>query len=328
MDIRHDWTKEELQDLYVMPLMALISQAHDIHLQHHPLGEIQVCNLISVKTGGCPEDCKYCAQSAHYQTPVRATPLMSRDSVVAEAKQAIDRGATRVCLGAAWREVRDNKPFEEILGMIRELADLGVEVCCTLGRLQESQARRLKEAGLYAYNHNLDTSERFYPSIITTRTYQERLATLDLVESMHLSVCCGAIFGLGEEPQDRLDWLLTLAKRNPHPESVPLNRLSAIPGTPLEKQKILSIWEFIRQVAIVRMVLPASMIRLSAGREKMTAAEQALCFFAGANSLFMGEKLLTVSNAPIDQDEELFQLLGLRKQPAFAKRRGGCGVAW
>jgi biotin synthase len=321
MSIRYDWTIEELKELYAMPLLELIAKANLLHNQLHEAAEVQVCSLISIKTGGCSEDCKYCAQSSRYQTSVSAQPMMQYEAVLNEAKKAAERGATRVCLGAAWREVRDSKQFEEVLQMVKGITDLGVEVCCTLGMLKEHQAKRLKEARLYAYNHNLDSSEKFYKTIITTRTYQERLNTLDIVEKANLSVCCGGILGMGEDPIDRLELLLTLCRRNPHPESVPINRLSQIPGTPLEDQPKISIWEMIRAIAVARIVLPESMVRLSAGRIEMSYEQQALCFLAGANSIFAGEKLLTVANTPIDRDEEMFQLLGLKKRPAFAK---GC----
>lgn len=317
--IRYDWTLQELKELYEMPLLELISKSNHLHGQYHELSEVQVCSLISIKTGGCPEDCKYCAQSSRYQTAVSAQPMMEYEAVLKEAKKAVDRGATRVCLGAAWREVRDSKQFEEVLKMVKGIADLGVEVCCTLGMLKEHQALKLKEAGLYAYNHNLDSSERFYKTIITTRTYQDRLDTLEIAEKANLSVCCGGILGMGEDFSDRLELLLTLCKRNPHPESVPINRLSQIPGTPLEDQPKISTWEMVRAIAVARIVLPQSMIRLSAGRVEMSYEQQALCFLAGANSIFAGEKLLTVANTPIDRDEEMFQLLGLKKRPAFAK---------
>lgn len=285
---------------------------------------MQVCALISIKTGGCQEDCKYCAQSSRYKTSVAPQAMMKVEDVLAEAKKAAARGATRVCLGAAWREVRDSKQFEDVLAMVKGIADLGVEVCCTLGMLQEHQALRLKEAGLYAYNHNLDSSEKFYKTIITTRTYQERQDTLDIAEKANLSVCCGGIIGMGEEPLDRLELLLVLSKRNPHPESVPINRLSQIPGTPLEQQPVLSVWEMIRMIATARIVMPQAMIRLSAGRIDMSHEDQALCFLAGANSIFAGEKLLTVANTPIDRDEEMFSILGLKKRPAYSEI--GCCV--
>lgn len=319
MPIRYDWSIEELEELYAMPLIELISKSNHLHNQFHEPTEIQVCSLISIKTGGCPEDCKYCAQSSRYQTSVSAQPMMQYETVLNEAKKAVERGTTRICLGAAWREVRDNKQFEEVLRMVKGITDLGVEVCCTLGMLKEHQAERLKSAGLYAYNHNLDSSEKFYKTIITTRTYQDRLNTLDIIEKANLSVCCGGILGMGEEPLDRLELLLTLCRRNPHPESVPINRLSQIPGTPLEGQSKTSIWEMLRAIAVARIVLPKAMIRLSAGRIEMSNEQQALCFLAGANSIFSGEKLLTVANTPMDRDEEMFQLLGLKNRPAFSK---------
>jgi len=319
MNIRHDWTIEELRELYDLPLLELISKSNHIHVQMHDPSEIQVCCIISIKTGGCPEDCKYCAQSSRYQTSVSAQAMMPLDAVLSEAKKAIARGATRVCLAAAWREIRDGKQFENVLQMIKEISDMGVEVCCTLGMLKEHQAARLKESGLYAYNHNLDSSEPFYKTIITTRTYQDRLATLDIVHQANLSVCCGGILGMGESYVDRLELLLTLCRRNPHPESFPVNRLSPIPGTPLENQPKVSIWEMTRLIAVARIVMPKAMIRLSAGRIEMTFEEQALCFLAGANSIHAGEKLLTVANTPIDKDEEMFQLLGLKKRPAFSE---------
>lgn len=316
MMIRHDWTMEELLDLYDQPLLGLIRDAGKVHELHHDRLEVQVCSLISIKTGGCPEDCKYCAQSSRYQTAVKALPMLEHDEVISLAKSAIQNGASRVCLGAAWREVRDSNQFDSVLHMIKSIADLGVEVCCTLGMLKPHQAEKLKEAGLYAYNHNLDSSENFYKTIITTRTYQERLQTLDIVEKTGLSVCCGAIFGMGESARDRLEFLHTLSRREPHPESIPINRLSPISGTPLEKAPPMPIWEMVRIIAVTRIVIPKAMIRLSAGRIQMSPIEQALSFLAGANSIFAGEKLLTIANTPIDQDRELFELLGLTKRHA------------
>lgn len=318
MALRYDWSLEDLQALYDLPLLKLLSQSNGIHNQFHKIEEIQVCKLISIKTGGCPEDCKYCAQSSFYQTNVSAQPLMSYQDVLFEAKKAINEGATRVCLGAAWRKVRDNKQFEEILSMIQAISKLGVEVCCTLGMVNESQAIRLKEAGLYAYNHNLDTSEDFYKNIVTTRTYDDRLNTLNVVEKADIKVCCGGILGLGESTADRLKLLLTLAKRNPHPESVPINRLSSVPGTPLERQPLVPIWEFIKIIAIARIIMPKAVLRLSSGRIEMSIEQQALCFLAGANSIFAGEKLLTVANTSLDTDKQMFSILELKKLPAFA----------
>lgn len=310
-----DWTLEKLHALNALPLMELISIANRIHVKAHQIGEVQLCNLISIKTGGCPENCNYCPQSSHYQTSVKAQPLMQREEVMREAEKAIARGATRVCLGAAWRQVRDGKLFDEVLAIIKSVADLGVEVCCTLGMLQKHQAEKLKQAGLYAYNHNLDSSEKFYPTFVTTRTYQERLDTLDVVHQAGLSICCGGIIGMGETIEDRLELLLTLCRRSPHPDSVPINRLIPVPGTPLENQPEVSSWEMIRMVAVARIAMPKTMIRLSAGRSSSSFEEQALCFLAGANSIHIGEKLLTTQNQPFDQDLEMFQLLGIKPMP-------------
>lgn len=319
MEIKNNWTIQELKDLYETPLLELISKSNLIHNQYHKPSEIQVCSLISIKTGGCPEDCKYCSQSSRYQTSVSAQPMLQYETVMTEAKKAVSRGATRVCLGAAFREVKDNHAFEKILQMVKGIADLGIEVCCTLGMLKKEQAQKLKSVGLYAYNHNLDTSQKFYKTIITTRSYQDRINTLDIVEEANLSVCSGGILGMGEDSLDRLELLHTLCSRNPHPESVPINRLSPIPGTPLENQTKVSIWEMIKVIGIGRIVMPKTMLRLSSGRIEMSYEEQALCFLAGANSIFSGEKLLTVANTSLDKDEEMFQLLGLKKRPAFAK---------
>lgn len=316
-EIRKNWTMDALKTLYSKPLIELICQANRIHMRYHRLGEIQVCHLISVKTGGCPEDCKYCAQSSHYKTNVTAQPLMSYEEVLSRAKESIKTGVTRICLGAAWREVRDNKQFDEILRMVKGISELGVEVCCTLGMLKESQAQRLKEAGLYAYNHNLDTSEKYYKSVATTRTYQDRLNTLDIVRKSGLSVCCGGIFGIGETPLDRLELLHTLSQRDPHPESVPINHLARVPGTPFEHSAKVPIWESLRIIAVARIVIPKCMLRLSAGRVEMTFQEQMLCFLAGANSIFAGEKLLTVGNPSIDLDEKMFELFGLTKRESY-----------
>lgn len=309
----HNWTLGELKELYDLPLFELLSKSHQIHRRFQPLGEIQVCSLISIKTGGCPEDCKYCSQSSLYQTPISAEPLMSYDDVLLQAKKMIAHGASRICLGAAWRGVRNSKQFDEVLRMVKGIADLGVEVCCTLGLLNEEQADRLKEAGLDSYNHNLDSSEKFYRTIITTRTYQDRLNTLKIVREKNLKVCCGGILGMGEEVEDRLELLLTLSKLDPNPESVPINRLERIPGTPLQDQPSISFWDFLRMIALARIVLPKAKVRLSAGRLAMSTQEHALCFFAGANSIHAGEKLLTIGNPSLDTDEEMFAVLGLKK---------------
>lgn len=315
--IKNDWEISELQALYESPLIPLISQAHTIHSLHHKVGEIQVCSLLSIKTGGCPENCKYCSQSVHYSTPVTPRPLMKYEEVMAEALRVKQNGVTRFCLGAAWREVRNGRQFDEILRMVKGITALGMEVCCTLGMLKSHHAKALKEAGLFAYNHNLDTSEEHYDSIITTRSYQDRINTLDAVENSGLSVCCGGILGIGEAPIDRLRLLHKLCTRNRHPDSVPINRLTPIPGTPMENQPQVSAWEVIRLVAIARIVMPKALVRLSSGRLEMSHEEQALCFLAGANSIHTGEKLLTVPNPTLDRDAEMFRFLGLTQRPAF-----------
>lgn len=321
---KRDWTLEELEKLEEMPLMELLCNASSIHSRHHKIGEIQVCSLLSIKTGGCPEDCKYCAQSSRYKTAVEPQPMMKLEEVLEWAKRAQKLGVTRVCLGAAWRQLRDGNSMERVLEMIREISALGVEVCCTLGMLTADQAERLKEAGLYAYNHNLDTSERFYPSITTTRSYQERLETLDIVHHAGLSVCCGGILGMGEEKSDRIALLHTLSKLADHPESVPVNMLTRNPGTPLESREALPFWEYLRFVAMARIVFPNSMVRLSCGRKEMSYEQQCLCFFAGANSIHIGEKLLTVANTPVASDKEMFKLFGLTRRPAYVEEGASC----
>lgn len=319
MQNNYNWTLKELQNFYELSLIKLICQANFIHQQYHQPDEIQVCNLISIKTGGCPEDCKYCSQSSKYQTSTSAQPLMSYEEAINAAQKAKEQGATRVCLGAAWRGPRDGKQFEETIKIIKEIAKLDIEICCTFGMLQPHQAQQLKKAGVYAYNHNLDTSENFYKTIVSSHTFQDRLNTLDIVEKSGLSVCCGGILGLGESHDDRLELLLKLAQRNPHPESVPINRLTPIPGTPLEKQTPIPFFDMLRIIAIARIIMPTSIIRLSAGRVEMSTTEHLLCFLVGANSIFSGEKLLTVGNMLPDQDEVMFKLLGLSRRKAFKK---------
>jgi biotin synthase len=316
-DIRSNWTQAEINELHNTPLLELIYKGGTIHRRYHKPFEVQVCSLISIKTGGCPEDCKYCPQSARYQTNVDAQPLMEYDEVIAIAKRAIAQGVTRICLGAAWREVRDNKQFDKVLEIIKSLTGMGVEVCVTLGMLQDHQAQKLADAGLYAYNHNLDTSREYYSTIITTRTYDDRLKTLEAVEKANISVCCGGIIGMGEKIEDRLALIHTLATRNPHPESVPINRLVRVKGTPLMDRPETSIWEMIRMVALARITMPKAMVRLSAGRLEMSLEQQALCFLAGANSIHAGEVLLTTPNPKFDADLQMFELFGLTKRPAF-----------
>lgn len=315
------WTLTELLQLYEIPLLELIWQAQQAHQHFHENWEVQVCQLISIKTGGCLEDCKYCAQSSRYQTGTKPTPLISLEEVRKIAQQAIAQGVTRVCLGAGWRGVKEGKIFDQILQMIRELNGMGVEVCCTLGLLNAECAKRLADEGLYAYNHNLDTSEAFYPHIITTRTYQDRLNTIKHVQKAGISVCCGGIIGMGETINERLELILTLANLSPQPDSVPINRLISIPGTPLQDLEMVSIWEFVRLIAITRLVMPKTMIRLSAGRLQLSAEQQALCFLAGANSIFSGDKLLTTDNPSFQDDQELFSLLGLTIRPSHASNQ-------
>lgn len=288
-----------------------------MHRQHHDSQEVQVCTLLSVKTGGCPEDCAYCPQAARYHTNVKVHKLMEVNEVISKALEAKESGSTRFCMGAAWREVRDNRDFDKVLEMVKGVSKMGMEVCCTLGMLSEEQANKLKDAGLYAYNHNLDTSEEFYGDIITTRTYKDRLETLDHVRSAKISVCSGGIIGLGEVESDRIGMLHTLATLPEHPESVPVNALVPVEGTPLEEQEKVSVWEMIRMIATARIIMPKAMVRLSAGRVRMNLEEQALCFMAGANSIFAGDKLLTTPNPGTIQDKEMFQVLNLKPRQAY-----------
>ena len=312
MDIRHDWTREEIEEIYTLPLMELIFKAAEVHKKYHKIGEILVNQLISVKTGGCTEDCAYCAQSIRYKTKIKVHKLMSAEEVYQHALEAKKNGANRVCLSSAWREIRDNRDFPKILDMIKKVKSLGLEVCITMGMLTEEQAKQLKEAGLDTYNHNLDTSPEYYPKIITTRTYEDRLNTIKNVQKAGINVCCGGIIGLGEKIKDRIGLLHVLSNLKPHPESVPINVLVPIPGTPLEKNTPPDVWELLRMVATARILMPKSIIRLSAGREKLSTEAQALCFFAGANSIFSGEKLLTVPNTELNKDQQMFKILGLK----------------
>ncbi|MCS6822411.1 MAG: biotin synthase BioB [Microscillaceae bacterium] len=315
--IRTDWTREEIKQIYFQPILELVYQAATVHRQYHTPSEVQVCTLLSIKTGGCPEDCAYCSQSVKYNTNVPVHKLLDLPTVLQKAREAKQAGSTRFCMGAAWREVRDNKDFDKVLEMIRGIKELGLEVCCTLGMLTAEQAQKLKEAGLYAYNHNLDTSEEYYEKIITTRTFQDRIKTLENVRKAGISVCSGGIIGLGETDEDRISMLHTLATLPQHPESVPINALVAIEGTPLAKQKRVSVWEMLRMIATARILMPQAMVRLSAGRLEMPIAEQALCFLAGANSIFAGDKLLTTPNPTFDQDQAMFQLLNLQPRQAY-----------
>jgi biotin synthase len=315
--VRHDWHKDEITQIYDLSLLELIYAAATIHRQFHDPSEVQVCSLLSIKTGGCTEDCGYCSQSVQFDTGVKVQPLLSFDEVIGKAKRAKEAGATRFCMGAAWREVRDNKDFDRVLLMVRAVNDLGLEVCATLGMITEEQAKKLKEAGLYAYNHNVDTSEGFYKKIITTRTYHDRLETIENTRKANITVCCGGIIGMGESIDDRIAMLMTLANLDPHPESVPINALVPIEGTPLENRGSVNAWEFARMIATARILMPASMVRLSAGRLQLSQEAQALCFLAGANSIFAGDKLLTTPNPTLNEDEELLSVLGLKPRKPF-----------
>ncbi len=316
-EIRNDWTLHEVKEIYNSPVMELIFRGATMHKKYQATGEVQVCTLLSVKTGGCPEDCSYCPQAARYHTGVDAHKLMGYEEVIGKALDAKNGGSTRFCMGAAWRNVRDNSDFDKVIDMVKGVNSLGLEVCCTLGMLSEDQAKKLKEAGLYAYNHNLDTSDEYYTDIISTRTYDDRLKTLDNVEKAGLSVCCGGIIGMGESDEDRIKLLYTLATRATHPESVPVNALVAVKGTPLEGREKVKVWEMVRMIATARILMPKAMVRLSAGRNEMSYEQQALCFLAGANSIFTGEKLLTTPNPDFDADKEMFELLGLKPRESF-----------
>jgi biotin synthase len=330
-EIRHDWTLEQIRELAEMGLLDLVFRAAQVHRRYHDAREVQVCKLISIKTGACPEDCAYCSQSSRYQTDVRATALMEKTEVIENARRAKEAGASRVCLGAAWREVKDNQQFDRVLEMVRGVAELGLEVCCTLGMLNEHQAKRLEEAGLYAYNHNIDTSERFYETIITTRTFADRLKTIEQVRKTNVTVCSGGIMGLGETMEDRLSMLRTLATMKPHPESVPINILAKVPGTPLADRPDVPVSETVRMIALARLLMPASVVRLSAGRAKLSVSDQALCFLAGANSIFSSDngQMLTkaVPSPDYNADAALLGLLGLRaREPFKDSRRAEAGL--
>ncbi len=310
--LRYDWTLTEIESIYSLPLPELIYRAQDSHRAYHLNDEIQGCALLSIKTGGCPEDCAYCPQSAQYDTDTQTQRLMTVEDTLAKAKQAKQEGATRFCMGAAWRNAPDNSDFSRVLKMVKGVKDLGMEACCTLGMLTDDQAQALAEAGLTAYNHNLDTSPEFYGNIISTRTYEDRLETLERVRRAGISVCCGGIIGMGESLSDRYRLLQKLAERNPHPESVPINMLAKVEGTPLANQPNSNSFELVRMIATARIMMPTSMVRLSAGRSSLSDEAQALCFIAGANSIFMGDILLTTSNPSTDRDSVLLDKLGIK----------------
>lgn len=315
--IRNNWTLQEIESVYNLPLLELVYSAATIHRKYQDTAEVQVCTLLSIKTGGCSEDCAYCPQAARYNTDVNVHPLMKKEQVLEYAKKAKDAGSTRFCMGAAWREIRDNKDFDRVLDMVQGVNEMGMEVCCTLGMLTQEQANKLANAGLHAYNHNLDTSREYYDDIITTRTYDDRLQTLGHVRKAGITVCCGGIIGLGETHADRIDMLHTLCTMPQHPESVPINALVPIQGTPLQHNRKVDVWDMIRMIATARITMPKTMVRLSAGRTDMTIAEQAFCFMAGANSIFAGDKLLTTPNPSFEEDNAMFALLGLKPREAF-----------
>src|SRR5437868_12915957 len=322
--IRHDWTLAEVRAIHDLPLLALVHRAQSVHREHFADNKVQLCSLLSVKTGGCPEDCAYCPQAARYQTGVQAEPLLQTEAVLAAASSAREAGATRFCMGAAWREVKDGQQFDRVLEMVRVVKRVGMEACCTLGMLTAAQAGRLKEAGLDAYNHNLDTSRAKYGDIITTRTYDERLRTLENVRRAGISVCCGGILGMGESVDDRCEMLRTLAAQDPHPESVPINMLVAVAGTPLAARPPVGTLEMVRAIATARVLMPRAMVRLSAGRQQMSEEAQLLCMMAGANSIFFGEKLLTTGNPEYAQDMALFEAAGIVPlEPRSEERRVG-----
>ncbi len=310
-------TKEALLELYNKPLLELVFEAATIHRQYHNSREVQMSSLLSIKTGGCPEDCGYCPQAARYHTDVEAHKLLTVESVVEQAKNAKANGSSRLCMGAAWREVRDNRDFDSVVEMVQAVNDLDMEVCCTLGMLNEEQAKRLKNAGLFAYNHNLDSSREFYKDIISTREYDNRLETIENARKAGITVCSGGIIGMGEAVEDRVGMLLSYMEMETPPDSIPINALVAVEGTPLQDQKPIEQWEMIRMVATTRIAFPQSVVRLSAGRTKMSMEAQALCFMAGAGSIFAGDKLLTTPNPEFNEDKEMFNILGLIPKEPF-----------
>ena len=319
--IRHDFTLAEVRAIHDSPLPALMLRAQMVHREHHPPDEVQLCSLLSVKTGGCPEDCAYCPQSSRYDTGVDPARLMTVPEVMDAAARAKAAGASRFCMGAAWREVKDGPAFDQVLQMVRGVRELGLEACCTLGMLTDEQAARLADAGLNAYNHNLDTSRAFYGSIISTRTYDDRLRTLDRVRRAGITVCSGGIIGMGESLDDRCAMLMTLANLDPHPESVPVNALVPSPGTPLGDRPPVDSIAFVRMIATARILMPKAKVRLSAGRLQMSHEAQVLCFLAGANSVFYGDKLLTTGNPDVEADLALLRDAGLRPAAAPASTR-------
>ncbi len=311
--LRHDWTTAEVETIYDQPFIELVYQAQTVHRRHFKAGEVQKSTLLSIKTGACPEDCSYCPQSARYNTGLEREALMPLDEVLKNAREAKENGSTRFCMGAAWREVKDGPEFERVLDMVRGVSGLGMEVCCTLGMLTLDQATQLSDAGLTAYNHNLDTSPEFYGKVISTRTYEDRLRTLENVRQAGIQVCCGGIVGLGESKKDRIRLLQVLSTLSPHPESVPINKLVRVEGTPLAEETEIETLEFLRTIATARILMPKSFVRLSAGRTSLSDEAQALAYLAGANSIFAGDKLLTTPNPAWHADRDLFTRLGLKE---------------
>ena len=324
--LRHDWTLAEIESIYASPLPDLVFRAQSVHRQYHAANEVQGCVLLSIKTGGCPEDCAYCPQSAHYRTGLEKKELLDVDEALASARAARAQGATRFCMGAAWRDVPKGEPFERVLTMVRGVRELGMEACCTLGMLTQPQADALAEAGLTAYNHNLDTSSEFYGEIISTRTYGDRLATLERVRHAGITVCCGGIIGMGESRRERYGLLRELSSLDPHPESVPVNMLVRVEGTPLAGQQAEDPLELVRMIATARILMPKSFVRLSAGRLSLSDEAQALCFLAGANSVFLGDKLLTTANPEADADRKLLDKLGMRLIPGHVETNMKAGA--
>jgi biotin synthase len=310
--MKKNWSKEEIEEIYHRPLLDLLFDAATVHRKNNDPSTVQISSLLSIKTGGCPEDCAYCPQAARYHTDLEVHKLMDVQQVVDAAKEAKNSGSSRLCMGAAWREVRNNRDFDKVIEMVKKVNALNMEVCCTLGMLNYEQAQKLADAGLYAYNHNLDTSEEHYQDIITTRNYGDRLETIENVRKANLTVCSGGIIGMGETHTDRIGMLMVLANMEQQPESVPINALVPVAGTPLEKQPKVTVDDMVRMVATTRILMPKTVVRLSAGRTEMSLSEQALCFMAGANSIFAGDKLLTTPNPSYASDMEMLKVLGLK----------------
>lgn len=317
--MRNNWTIEQIREIYDMPLLELVYKAATVHRAHHNPREVQISTLMSIKTGGCQEDCSYCSQSSKYHTGLVPNRVYDTGKVVETARRAKEAGATRFCMGAAQREIKNNREFEGVLEMVNEISQMGMEVCCTLGMLTLEQAQRLAAAGLHTYNHNIDTSPEYYGKVISTRTFEDRLATLENVRKANLQVCCGGIIGMGESKEDQIKMIHTLANLPKYPESVPINALVPIEGTPFEELPKITVWDFVRVIATARISMPKAVVRLSAGRLEMSNLEQAFCFLAGANSIFSGEKLLTTPNPTFDEDIEMLKLLGLVPKPSHAK---------